>query len=401
MIDCAPGGEEYGTDEPVVVLEFLAAVAPAIVLAIVMVLLGKLNRPAVWVMIAAMLLGMVVTVPIYYVEVWADGLFIRAFGYGTIAYWLLSTLFGVALVEEFFKMCAAGPAWVSKSFRHVFDGMIICAVAALGYALAENVGYVVGDPDSLEVAMTRALYSVPGHMCDGLFMGLFFGLAKKAQMEHRMGAMVGNLAMALFAPMVEHTVYDFVLSFEGDGIDLLFDFWVVFVYALAILAVVKVRKNPNLWIPQPAAVTPGLPQAGYPQLGQAPAYGQVAGLPQPGYGQMAGQPQPGYGQAVGLPQPGYVQPQPHQQLAYGQVPVYQQPQAYPQPVYGQPVYGQPAYGQPVSAPTPAAAPAPQYYQPAPAPDSVVAPAPAPAAPAAPAVAAPVTPQPAVEPDQHA
>ena len=182
MIDCAPGGEEYGTDEPVVVLEFLAAGAPAIVLAIVMVLLGKLNRPAVWVIIAALLLGMVVTVPIYYVEVWADGLFIRAFGYGTIAYWLLSTLFGVALVEEFFKMCAAGPAWVSKSFRHVFDGMIICAVAALGYALAENVGYVVGDPDSLEVAMTRALYSVPGHMCDGLCMGLFFGLAKKAQM---------------------------------------------------------------------------------------------------------------------------------------------------------------------------------------------------------------------------
>ena len=91
--------------------------------------------------------------------------------------------FGVGFVEEAIK---AGVVWLLAWrrgwFRQVYDGVLFCAASALGFATIENLHYVFTAGDlTFGVALTRAIFAVPGHVIDSIAMGYFMGRAWAAR----------------------------------------------------------------------------------------------------------------------------------------------------------------------------------------------------------------------------
>ncbi|MBO4352139.1 MAG: PrsW family intramembrane metalloprotease, partial [Eggerthellaceae bacterium] len=115
----------------------------------------------------------------------------------------------------------------NPEFNYVFDGIVYAVAVALGFAALENVLYVFDG--GIEVAISRAIFAVPGHAADGVVMGCFYGLARKYEMEGYKGKAFSHRVMALLFPILEHGIYDFSLStgnetvaWFGLGLELVF-----------------------------------------------------------------------------------------------------------------------------------------------------------------------------------
>jgi RsiW-degrading membrane proteinase PrsW (M82 family) len=121
----------------------------------------------------------------------------------SLTFSFFSILIGVALVEELSKFF--GVRWFiynKADFNEPYDGIIYAAMAALGFATVENIMYVV--EGGLEVAVGRAIFAIPGHALDGIFIGYFLGIQKH---DKRKGMEFVGLGLAILA----HTIYDFLL----------------------------------------------------------------------------------------------------------------------------------------------------------------------------------------------
>ena len=85
--------------------------------------------------------------------------------------------FGVALVEEFSKWIVLyHTSYNHYAFDQVFDMIVYSAFVALGFACFENILYVY--ENGMSTAVIRGLLAVPGHFCDGIFMGYYLSMAK-------------------------------------------------------------------------------------------------------------------------------------------------------------------------------------------------------------------------------
>jgi len=90
---------------------------------------------------------------------------------------LFLTFLWVGVVEEFFKYLAVRlTVYRSNEFNEVMDGMIYMISAALGFAAAENVGYMLGF--GFFVGFLRAILSYLGHVSFSAILGYYLGKAK-------------------------------------------------------------------------------------------------------------------------------------------------------------------------------------------------------------------------------
>ena len=130
----------------------------------------------------------------------------------------LEYFIGVAAVEEGFKYLFLNTVRRHPEFNYVFDGIVYAVAVALGFAALENVLYVFDG--GIEVAISRAIFAVPGHAADGVVMGCFFGLARKYEVEGFKNKAFTNRVCALVFPILEHGIYDFSLSTGNDALAL-------------------------------------------------------------------------------------------------------------------------------------------------------------------------------------
>ena len=105
---------------------------------------------------------------------WLLGL---ALAEGTAAWQAARCVLCVALVEELCKLLAARR--VSERCR--METMLCCVLAAIGFDLAENLGYALAN--RITVSVLRALSSVAGHTLYGAVMGFALGKAERARMR--------------------------------------------------------------------------------------------------------------------------------------------------------------------------------------------------------------------------
>ncbi|MDL2262149.1 PrsW family intramembrane metalloprotease [Bacteroidales bacterium OttesenSCG-928-I21] len=95
--------------------------------------------------------------------------------------------------------------WKNKEFDQHYDGIIYAVSVSLGFAVIENILYVLGG--GYGVALARAVLAVPGHGFFAVSMGYFFALAKFSHHSERKK----YLLLSLFIPVVLHGLYDFFL----------------------------------------------------------------------------------------------------------------------------------------------------------------------------------------------
>ena len=113
----------------------------------------------------------------------------------------------VAAVEEgtkFFFLYRR--TWRDPNFNYRFDAVLYAVFVSLGFAAFENVKYVFSY--GLSVALPRAILAVPGHMGFAVFMGVFYGRAKRCFDRGNAGGCRWNLVLSYLFPVLLHGVYD-------------------------------------------------------------------------------------------------------------------------------------------------------------------------------------------------
>ena len=123
----------------------------------------------------------------------------------------------VAYAEETSKyLFMRWNTWRSPEFNCQYDGVVYAVFVSLGFALWENISYVMSY--GFQTAILRALTAIPGHACFGVFMGVFYGMAKKYEKAGsiRMSKIFRVLAVVL--PAMLHGAYDYIASTQaGNG----------------------------------------------------------------------------------------------------------------------------------------------------------------------------------------
>ena len=144
-------------------------------------------------------------------------------------------LIRVALVEETAKRIAL---WYSarrdRELNEPFDWIVYSVSIALGFALVENIMYVLrfGFP----TAIVRAFTAVPSHALNGTLMG--DRLARAAESKGRSANL--QRCWAIAEPTLWHALYDFVAINGGEsGIGLI----VAVVFVQYFVALPRVQKQ--------------------------------------------------------------------------------------------------------------------------------------------------------------
>ena len=123
-------------------------------------------------------------------------------------------MFGVAFFEEGFKFLFLRLySYKKEDFNEPYDGIFYAVVVSMGFALVENILYVLGNEGSeMSVAILRCFTAIPMHASCGVIMGYYMGKNK----INSSNAFI-NLSMGLIFAMIIHGLYDYFL-FAGYGL---------------------------------------------------------------------------------------------------------------------------------------------------------------------------------------
>ena len=149
--------------------------------------------------------------------------------------------FEIALVEEFAKWLMIRLfAYKNKEFNQLYDIIVYSVFVALGFALIENIFYVL--PGGVSLGIYRALISVPGHVCFGVIMGVFLGLAKVYEKSDKV---LGRVYMfyAILIPTILHAIFNFCLLAEDILLFVIFIAFIIILYVVSIYNINKISKT--------------------------------------------------------------------------------------------------------------------------------------------------------------
>jgi protease PrsW len=143
-----------------------------------------------------------------------EGFTLEAFSGRGVAWGLARATLGVAAVEEMAKLlCVRWLVWSRPEFDERMDGIVYGTRAGLGFALAENVLYLVGIRGELTFAgiyVARALLTVPMHAVCGGIIGYF---AACRRFDRRGPGMLGGYGVAVAI----HGLFDGAVFVASDA----------------------------------------------------------------------------------------------------------------------------------------------------------------------------------------
>lgn len=132
-------------------------------------------------------------------------------------------------------------SWRSREFNCQYDGVVYAVFVSLGFALWENISYVLSY--GLRTAVVRALTAVPGHSCFGVFMGVFYALAKRYDNRGQRRAARACKALSVLAPALLHGAYDYIATMEERGVGWHFVAFIAVMFAASYLLVDRLSRR--------------------------------------------------------------------------------------------------------------------------------------------------------------
>ena len=160
-------------------------------------------------LISTFLLGCVLIIPMIILETLTQMIFTNVFFF---------SLFGIALVEEGVKYIALLKYNLpKKDFNEPYDGIIYSLFLTMGFALVENISYVIGNEETgFSVAIARMFTAIPMHATCGIVMGYYLGLSKMKTSDKST-----NLTLSILLPVLIHGLYNYFLFVDFPLLSLL------------------------------------------------------------------------------------------------------------------------------------------------------------------------------------
>ena len=220
-------------------LLILSAVLPALALLVYVYRKDRLEAEPIGLLLTLVAIGVVSTALASFAErvgIYIMDLFLEE---DTLLYNGILYFGVVAFAEEGFKyLVLKRKTWRAAAFNCRFDGIVYAAFVSLGFALWENILYVT--EYGFATALARAVTSVPGHCCFGVFMGFWYGLAGQAEREGDAARSSRYRILAVVVPALLHGAYDFLATLEDARYAWLF---LPFILAMFVIAFLVVRKT--------------------------------------------------------------------------------------------------------------------------------------------------------------
>ena len=182
----------------------IIAIVPTVLLLWYMYKKDRYNPEPIHLVLGVFLLGALVAIPASCI----NELSVEIFSLGLITYSIVGPV-----VEESLKFSVVFFFVYPKSeFDKPMDGILYAAAAGLGFAMAENIGYVFRF--GIATGYIRAFTAIPGHVIFSCIWGFALGIAKFRPESTRRGIIIGGLAGA----MILHGFYNFLIeAFEVIG----------------------------------------------------------------------------------------------------------------------------------------------------------------------------------------
>ncbi len=172
-------------------------------------------------------IGFIIVLPMIVLELVAEEIFQNLFIY---------MLLGVALVEEGIKyLVLLFYNYPKDDFNEPYDGIIYSVMLTMGFALVENIMYVVGQDGGSSVALSRMILTIPMHATCGVVMGYFLGKAKMESNNRNQ-----KLLLAILFPTLIHGLYNYFIFIELSGLSILI---VIFGVIYSLKAIKIHQKN--------------------------------------------------------------------------------------------------------------------------------------------------------------
>jgi protease PrsW len=190
-----------------IILLLIMAVLPPAAFLVYILYMDRLEPEPIGFITKIMLIGGIAVIPAALIETWLYDLAI--FKPEGLAGAALKSFIAIAPIEEICKLAVVLlAAWKSKNFNEENDGIVYAGSAALGFAMFENIFYVMDK--GLGTGLLRAVSAIPLHTFTGIMMGYFIGKAKFTPAGPAAALMI---ITGLAAAVLVHGFYDmFALS---------------------------------------------------------------------------------------------------------------------------------------------------------------------------------------------
>jgi len=186
---------------------FLAAVLPALVLMRYIYRKDTVEKEPAGLLVRCVVSGVFSALLAMVLEEIGESVLSRLISPDSRLFILLLAFLVVAGAEECAKFLFLKRAtWRTPHFNYRFDGVVYAVFVSLGFAAFENVGYVMGY--GLSVAPLRAVLSIPAHMSFAVFMGLYYGRARRMANRGDRGAAARLNRRGVLMAMFLHGFYD-------------------------------------------------------------------------------------------------------------------------------------------------------------------------------------------------
>ncbi len=220
-----------------------AAVIPAIFLLVKVYKSDRLERESPRLIWGLVLSGIISTFFALISERFFSAILNSTVEYGTTLYNVILYFLIVAVSEELAKyLLLKRKTWRNPEFDCQFDGVVYAVAVSLGFALWENISYVT--MYGFGTALIRAVTAIPGHACFGVFMGVFYGLAKSNDYIGNKGLSKFYRCLAVLVPVLLHGAYDYIASMETTSdFSWVFIVFVLCLFVISFILVSKMSKN--------------------------------------------------------------------------------------------------------------------------------------------------------------
>jgi RsiW-degrading membrane proteinase PrsW (M82 family) len=219
----------------------LLSVLPSIILFIIVWKGDRYEKEPPKLHIKLFLLGALTTVSASIIEIVGGDYIFGFLDHAGMLFLLIDNFLLVALSEEAGKYIVLKKVtWKHPAFNYTFDAVVYAVTASLGFATLENILYLI--EGSFGTAITRAIFSVPGHVIDAIYMGYYYGLARHADAYNDQNLSKKYLRRAFFVPVLIHGFYDFCLSTENGFFIMVFLIFEIIITTLAIKKFLSLSK---------------------------------------------------------------------------------------------------------------------------------------------------------------
>lgn len=132
-------------------------------------------------------------------------------------------------------------SWYSVEFNCLYDGVVYAVFTSLGFALWENISYVLHY--GFSTALVRAVTAIPGHTCFGVLMGMFYGCSRGYAYLQDEGKSKTYRFLCVFIPALVHGAYDYIASMQTQNAEWFFIAFILCMFAVSYLLAKNMSKN--------------------------------------------------------------------------------------------------------------------------------------------------------------